>query len=124
MIDKNFIYALVGASTNPEKFGNKILKDLIEGGYKVIPVNPNEKEIFGIKSYCSLSQIPFSIDVVICVVPSVVTEKIIDEIILLGIKNVWMQPGSESDVAIQKCLHNGINIVHNSCIMIQRKSDM
>jgi len=124
MIDKNLTYALVGASANPEKFWNKILKDLIEWWYKVMPVNPNEEEIFWIKTYSSLSQIPFPIDVVICVVPPVVTEKIIDEINLLWIKNVWMQPWSESDVAIKKCLHNWINVVHNSCIMIQRKLDM
>jgi hypothetical protein len=115
---------LVGASSNLEKYGNKIFQDLLNWEYNVVPVNPNEEEILWIKAYSSLSEISFNIDVVICVVPPVVTEKIIDEIILLWIKNVWMQPWSESDVAIQKCLHNWINVVHNSCIMIQRKTNM
>ncbi|AHB41333.1 hypothetical protein P148_SR1C00001G0542 [candidate division SR1 bacterium RAAC1_SR1_1] len=124
MIDKNFMYAVVGASANPEKYGNKIFQDLLSGGYKVVPINPNEQKILGSTSYPSLSEIPFSIDVVIFVVPPIITEKIIDEAIGLGINNIWMQPGSESDVAIQKCLQHGVTIVHNSCIMIQRKTNM
>lgn len=124
MVDKNLTYALVGASANPEKYGNKIFQDLLSWEYKVIPVNPNEQEILWIKVYPSLSEIPFLPDVVICVVPPIITEKIIDEIISLWIKNVWMQPGSESDAAIQKCLQHWVTIVHNSCIMIQRKLNM
>jgi len=124
MIDKNFTYVLVWASANPEKYGNKILGDLISWWYKVIPVNPNEKNILGIDVYSSLSKIPYSVDVIICVVPPIVTEKIVEEAISIWIKNIWMQPGSESDVAIQKCLQNWINLVYNSCIMIQRKTNM
>lgn len=45
MIDKNFIYAVVGASNNEEKYGYKVFKDLLDAGYKVLPINPSEKEI-------------------------------------------------------------------------------
>lgn len=124
MIDKNLTYALVGASANLEKYGNKIFKDLLSWEYKVIPINPNEQEILWIKTYSSLSEIPFLPDVVICVVPPTVTEKIVDDVVSLWIKNVWMQPGSESDVAISKCRQYWITLVHNSCIMIQRKLNM
>lgn len=124
MIDKKFTYALIGASANPEKYWNKIFQDLLSWWYKVVPINPNEQEISWIATYPSLSKIPFQIDVAIFVVPPIITEKIIDEAISLWIKNIWMQPGSESDAAIQKCLQNWVNIVHNSCIMIQRKTNM
>ncbi len=124
MIDKNLIYALVGASANPEKYGNKIFQDLLSWWYKVVPINPNEEKILWIKTYSSISEIPFFIDVVICVIPPAITEKVIDEVISLWIKNVWMQPGSESNAAIQKCLQHWITLVHNSCIMIQRKTNM
>lgn len=124
MIDKNFTYALVGASANPEKYWYKILQDLIQWWYKVLPINPNESEILWISVYSSLSKIPTPIDVVICVVPSSVTEKIVDEVISLWIRNIWMQPWSESGAAIQKCLQHWVNVVHDSCIMIQRKTNM
>ncbi len=124
MINKNFTYALVGASPNISKYWNKILKDFIESGYKIIPVNPKEKNILWLSTYSSLSEIPLSIDVVICVVPPNITEKIIKEVISLWIKNVWLQPWSQNESIIKKCFENWITVVYNSCIMIQRKINM
>lgn len=124
MINKDFTYALIGASTNLEKYWNKIFQDLLQWWYKVIPINPNEKEILWTKVYSSLSDVDVLIDVVIFVVPPIITEKIVDEVISLWIKNVWMQPGSENDVSIKKCLDNWIKLVYNSCIMIKRKTDI
>lgn len=121
MIDKNLTYALVWASVNPEKYGNKILQDLLDGWYTVIPVNPNENEILWQQTFSFLSDISQKIDIVIFVVPPFVTEKVLDEVIVLWIKKVWMQPGSESENAIQKCIEAWIELVYNSCIMIQRK---
>lgn len=120
MIDKNFIYAVVGASNNPEKYGHKVLADLKNSGYKVVPINPNENEILELKAYKNLSEFEGSFDVVVFVVPPAVTEKILKEILELGIKNVWMQPGSESKKAIEFCNKNNINLIQNACIMINR----
>jgi uncharacterized protein len=92
MINKDFIYAVVGASNNEEKYGYKVFKDLLEGGYKVIPINPNEKEILETQVYPTLSATKQKIDVVIFVTPPVVTEKVLEEVNTLAIKNVWMQP--------------------------------
>ncbi len=120
MIDKNFVYAIVWASSNPEKYWNKILQDLLAGGYKAIPVNPSEELVLWQKVYAQITDIPTKVDVVIFVVPPIVTEKVMDEVIELWIKNVRMQPGAESDLAIQKAQTNNINLIYNSCIMVQR----
>jgi len=122
MINKNFLYAVVGASTNKEKYGYKVFKDLIDGGYKVLPINTNEKEILGEMVYPTLSEVKKTIDVVIFVTPPSVTEKVLEEVKVLGIKNVWMQPGAQSNAAIEFCKVKSINCIHNACIMIQRKT--
>ncbi len=122
MINKNYTYAVVGASNDSSKYGNKVFLDLLEGGYRVIPINPKEAKIAGEKVYRTLSDFEGVIDVVIFVVPPAVTEKVLAEVLSLEIKNVWMQPGSESDEALEFCKKNNIRAISNSCIMVQRKN--
>ena len=121
MIDKNFLYAVVGASNNEEKYGHKVFKDLLDAGYKVLPINPNEKKILGKKVYPTLSDVKKTIDVVIFVTQPTVTEKVLEQVKALKIKNVWMQPWAQSDKAIEFCEKNNIECIHDACIMIQRK---
>ncbi|MEI7558213.1 MAG: CoA-binding protein [bacterium] len=121
MIDKKLSYAVVGASNNEEKYGYKVFKDLLDAGYKVLPINPTEKKILNKKVYATLSEVKKKIDVVIFVTPPAVTEKVLEEVKILEIKNVWLQPGAESDKAIDFCKKNIIECVHDACIMIQRK---
>lgn len=121
MINKDFFYAVVGASNNQEKYGYKVFKDLLNAWYKVVPVHPNEREILWTKVSSRLSEVKEHIDRVIFVTQPVVTEKILEEVKTLGIKNVWLQPGAQSDKAIQFCKDNTIECVHDACIMIQRK---
>lgn len=122
MINKDFRYAVVGASNNEEKYGYKVFNDLIEGWYKVIAINPHEKEILGTKVYPTLSDYVGTIDVVIFVVPPKVTETVLEEVKMLWIKKVRMQPGSESPQAIEFCQKNGIACTHDACIMLTRKA--
>lgn len=123
MINKNFLYAIVGASNNEEKYGYKVFKDLLNAGYKVVPINTTEKEILGENVYTNLSDVKEKIDVVIFITQPKVTEKVLEEVKTLGIKNVWLQPGAQSDSAIQFCKKNAIECVHDACIMIQRKAE-
>ena len=111
-------YAIIGASKNKEKYGYKVLKDLKEKNLDVIPINPHEEEILGLKVYPQLRDYKGKIDTVIFVVPPNVTEKLLKDVKELKIKKVWMQPGSESEKAINFCKKNDINYVVNSCIMI------
>lgn len=111
-------FAVIGATDNAEKYGNRIFKNLISRGYEVYPVNPNLKEIEGVKCYPSLSDIPVKVDVVDFVVPPKVTESILKECKKLGLDHIWLQPGSESDAAIAFCRDNKLKVVYGTCVML------
>lgn len=122
MIDQNAVYAVVWASANPEKYGNKIFLDLVEWGYKVYAVNNRDTtEIAWHPVYAKLDNLPVRIDVVIFVVPPQVTEHLIPVVYDMGISHVWMQPGAQSDQAIALCEKLWIDCVHDACIMIKRR---
>jgi len=121
-LDKKNVFAVVGASRDPQKYGYQVYRDLKNGGYKVYPVNPNADEILGDRCYSSLENLPINPDVVDVVVPPRVTERIVETCKRLAITKVWMQPGSESETAIKFCDDNGINVVHGVCVMIERRS--
>ena len=116
------IILVVGASNNPKKFGYKIVKNLKEKGFNVIPINPNEKEILGLAVYSSISEFvkvnpSKKINWVDIVVPPKIALKVLQEINTLGLTNIWFQPGSESIEAINFCEQNNINCAHHACIM-------
>ncbi len=116
------IFAVVGVSRDKRKYGYRVYKNLKEAGYRVFPVNPNTKEIEGEKCYPSLSHLPEKPDVVIFVVQPRVTEEVVKECKKLGIKRVWMQPGSESEKAVNFCTENNIEVVHGICVMLENRS--
>lgn len=118
---KENIFAVVGVSRDKKKYGYKVYKNLKEAGYKVYPINPNANEIDGEKCYSALSKLPEKLDVVNLVVQPRVTEQIVKECKKLGIRKVWMQPGSESKKAVNFCLENNIEVIYNICIMAKRK---
>jgi len=122
LLDKRYVYAVVGASKDESKYGHKVLADLQGAGYRVVPVNPNADEVLGLKAYPSLRDMPERPDVVVCVVPPEVTERVVEEAASLGIKKVWMQPGSSSEEALRKCEEHGIGCVHDACVMIEHES--
>jgi predicted CoA-binding protein len=123
LVNENNKYAVIGVSKNPEKYGHRVFKDLLGAGWIVYPVNPKESEILGQKVYPKLLNIDEKIDVVIFVVPPKVTLEVLNEVKEIGIKNVWLQPGSESKEAIEYCKENEINCIHDACIMIERKNN-
>ena len=121
-LEKKNVFAVVGASRTPRKYGHQVYKDLRNAGYDVYPVNPNTDEILGDKCYPSLESLPKSPQVVDLVVPPKVTNQIVKICKKLGIKKVWMQPGSESKTAINFCRENNIEVVHRVCVMVERRS--
>jgi len=120
-LKKKNIFAVVGASRNPKKYGHQVYKDLKEGGYNVYPINPHAKKILGEKCYPFLKKLPQLPDVVDMVVPPKVAEKIVQECQKLGIKKVWLQPGSESQKIIKFCQEKEIKVVHDVCVMVKRR---
>ncbi len=117
------IIAVVGVSKDEEKFGFRVFKDMIKKGQKVYGINPKADVILGRKIYSKIQDIPEKPDLVITVVPPEVTEKIVDDCISIGIKEIWMQPGSESEKAIKKAQDNRISVIYNACIMLTTDKD-
>ena len=123
MIYKSLIYAVIWASNDEEKYGHKVFRDLLDAGYHVIAINPNEKEILKQKVFPNISAYNKKIDIVIFVVPPKITLAILSEVKEKNIREVRMQPWSESKNAIKFCEENNIMCTHNACIMIQRRKN-
>ena len=116
------VWAVVGASTDTSKFGNEIFRDLRDAGYTVYGVNVRGGEIDGQELYRSLADLPEKPAVVDTVVPPHVTEQVVQQCAELGLDRVWMQPGSESQRAIEFCQEHNIKAVHGACAMIRRQT--
>jgi predicted CoA-binding protein len=110
-------FAVVGASRYKNKYGHQVFQKLLEKGKAVYPVNPNAENIDGQKAYSTISSIPEVPARVHFIVPPDITEKVLEEVRNLRIRYVWMQPGSESDQAIEFCKKHGIHAIYNTCIL-------
>lgn len=112
-------FGVVGASSKPHKYGNKVLRCYQQNQHSVVPVNPVEKEIEGLPCVTSVSDLPEQVNSISIITPPQVTEKVIELAIARGIQNVWMQPGAQSDKAITACEQAGINLIADgSCVLV------
>ena len=118
-IEQGKVICVAGVSNKPEKFGYRIFVDLLKAGFKVQGINPADGEVAGQKIYRSLRDLPGKPNLLITVVPHQVTERLVEEAHGLGIKELWMQPGSESELAIQKAKDHGMAVTHNACFMVE-----
>ncbi len=118
-INQDFIYVIIGATQNQEKYGYKVLIDLKNKGYIVIPVNPNYDEIAGLKCYPDLISLDERPDVVVLVVGEKNAEKIVQDCVDLNLNRIWFQPGSEYDKAVKLADNAGFETVIGECIMVQ-----
>lgn len=113
------IFAVVGASANRDKYGNKVLRCYIQGNKAVIPVNPNEAEIEGIPCAATINNLPGDVESISMITPPAVTAKLVPLAIEKGIKNIWMQPGAEHPDAVALCNEHGVNVIADgSCILV------
>ena len=85
----------------------------------VYPVNPTADEVEGLKAYASLTELPETVHGLSIITPPRVTESVIEEATRLGIEHVWMQPGAESDAAIQLAEQSGMNLIAGGpCLLV------
>jgi len=119
-LEKKNIFAVVGVSNEPEKYGHKVYFNLKKAGYSVYPINPKTNKIKDDKCYPNLSNLPILPDVVDIVVPPKITQEIVKQCKKLGIGKVWMQPGSESETSINFCIKNNIKVLYGVCVMLER----
>ncbi len=114
------VWAVVGYSDNRRKYGNLIFHDLQAAGYVVFPVNRRGGRANGFQVYPSVRELPVKPGVVDIVVPPPETLKVIQDCLDIGIERVWMQPGAESDQAIQLCEDRGLKAVYHACAMVEK----
>jgi predicted CoA-binding protein len=115
------VWAVVGASQDPRKFGNRVFHSLNGAGYTVYPVNPKGGELDGQTVYRSLDELPEQPEVIDTVVPPQVTEQVVKEAHKLGLTRIWMQPGSESEAAIAYCREHDMEVVYKACAMVWKR---
>src|SRR5258707_14821411 len=108
--------AIVGASSNPDKASYGIMQKLLQGGYKVIPVNPRETEVLGERSYPSLIDVPERIDIVDVFRRAEDTPGIADDAVTIGAKALWLQTGIVSEDAAARAHAGGLIVVMDACI--------
>jgi len=112
-------FGVVGASTNPQKYGNKVLRCYQQSGRKVVPVNPNEPEIEGIPCAAVISDLPVEVESISMITPPAVTAQLVPVAIEKGIRNIWMQPGAEHPEAVVLCRNRGVNVIADgSCLLV------
>ena len=112
-------HAVIGASRDRSKYGNKVLRCYRQKGRPVYPVNPNAEEVEGLTSYPNVAALPEEVHGVSIITPPEVTEKVVDELAAAGIGHAWMQPGAESAKAVASCEGAGINVIADgSCILV------
>lgn len=115
------IWAVVGASDNPTRFGYKIYQTLKQHGYTVYAVNPGLEKIAEDPVYKDLQSLPGKPAVVNMVVNAKAALKVLEEMKELDIKNVWFQPGADAKAVVQKAQELGLTIVEDCVLVALRK---
>ena len=112
-------FGVVGASTNRQKFGNKVLRCYLLNGRNAIPVNPTEPEVEGVRCAATISDLPPDVLSISMITPPAVTVKLVPIAIEKGIQNIWMQPGAEHPEAVALCRQRGVNVIADgSCLLV------
>jgi predicted CoA-binding protein len=115
IIDQCRTIAVVGLSSDPSRPSNGVARYMRRAGYKVIPVNPNETEVFGEKSYAALAEVPERIDLVDVFRRSEEAGRAVDEAMAIGAKAVWLQEGVIDYAAVQRAHDAGLLVVMDRC---------
>ena len=112
-------YAVVGASTDRDKYGNKVLRAYQQHGMEVYPINPKAAEIEGLKTYGSLAEVPVKVRAISVITPPSITEKVVEAAAAAGVRMVWMQPGAESETAVKKAEDLGLEVISGGpCFLV------
>ena len=115
----NRVIAMVGLSANWYRPSYFAAKYMLDHGYRVIPVNPQYREVLGQKCYASLRDIPEKIDIVDCFRKSGEIMPIAEDAIAIGAKVLWMQLGVINEAAAQKARAAGLEVVMDHCVKIE-----
>ena len=109
--------AVVGLSSKPFRPSSGVAEYMQSAGYRIVPVNPNETEVLGEKSYARLEDVPFRVDVVNIFRRSEFVPEIVKSAIAVGARSIWMQEGVVHHEAGEAARQAGLHVVMDLCIM-------
>jgi predicted CoA-binding protein len=109
--------AVIGASSDRNKFGNKAFRAFTAAGHKVIPVNPNEPSVEGTATYASVTDVPGAIDMATVYVPPEIGITLLDGFEQKKIGEIWINPGAESDELIAEARRRRLNVIEACSIV-------
>ncbi len=113
------VYAVIGASTNREKYGNKVLRCYQQNGREAIPVHPRETEIEGAACVPDLASLPKPVHGLSIITPPKLTETVVEQAAEAGIERLWMQPGAESEAAVARAEELGLRVISGGpCLLV------
>jgi len=113
--------AVVGLSSNPMRPSFGVTEYMQGEGYRIIPVNPNETEVLGEKSYARLEDVPEKIDIVNVFRRAEDVSPVVDSAIRIGAKVVWMQQGIENEEAAERARAAGLVVIEDACILVEHR---
>jgi predicted CoA-binding protein len=109
--------AIIGASNERLKYGNKAVRAFLRQKYEVYPVNPNETEVEGLTSSKSILDVPVRPDMISLYVPPHVVIKLLPDIQAKGCDELWLNPGTESDAVLAEAERLGLNVIQACSIV-------
>jgi len=113
-------WAVAGASTNRDKFGNKVLRTYLQRGLEVYAINPRAETIEGVASYPDVASLPEGVRGLSIVTPPEITEQIVEDAAARGIRHLWMQPGAESAKALERAEELGLSVIAGGpCLLVK-----
>jgi predicted CoA-binding protein len=113
--------AVVGLSSDPSRPSHGVASYMKSAGYRIVPVNPNEREVLGEKSYARVEDVPGKIEIVDIFRRPEDVPPVVDGAICAGAKVIWMQLGIENAEAGEKARAAGITVVMDACLLVEHK---
>ena len=112
-------FAVVGASADRSKYGNKVLRVYQQNGMEVVPVNPNATIVEGLNAVATLDDLDEPVHAISIITQPHITDKVVEQALRLGIEHIWIQPGAESEHAVELATRAGVNLLANGpCILV------
>jgi uncharacterized protein len=109
--------AVIGASADRTKFGNKAVRAYQQQGYQVFPVNPKATELEGLPVFPNISAVPIRPNLVSIYLPPALLLKVLPEIAIKGCDELWLNPGAESPEVLAEAERLGLNVVQACSIV-------
>lgn len=112
-------FGVAGASTNRDKYGNKVLRAYLQNGHTAYPINGRADEVEGQRAFADVAALPEDVGALSIITPPAITEQVVDDALARGIRELWMQPGAESAAAIERAEAEGANVIHGGpCVLV------